>query len=80
MAYWGIILEELALNDDELKHLGLQKDVENKTEGKAEDEEWEAELARELQVFKTLFDGVKSLKSIMQLYTSFDRFDFSIKS
>ena len=54
MIYWGKFLEELALNDDELKHLGLQKDVENKTEGKAEDEEWEAELARELQVFKTL--------------------------
>ncbi|KAL5266051.1 hypothetical protein ACHWQZ_G006637 [Mnemiopsis leidyi] len=49
--------QELALNEDELKHLGLQKDVENKTEGKAEDEEWEAELARELQDFDMVEDA-----------------------
>ena len=42
--------EELALNEDELKHLGLQKDGDTKTDTKVEDEEWEAELARELQV------------------------------
>lgn len=49
--------QELALNEDELKHLGLQKDGDTKTDTKVEDEEWEAELARELQDFDMVEDA-----------------------
>jgi len=49
--------EELVLNEDELKHLGLQKDGDKETEtATAADEEWEAELARELQDFDMVED------------------------
>jgi len=50
--------EELVLNEDELKHLGLQKDGDKETETvTAADEEWEAELARELQDFDMVEDA-----------------------
>lgn len=53
--------QELALNEDELKHFGLQKDTEKETEEEPEsntnDEEWEAELARQLQDFDMVEDA-----------------------
>lgn len=47
-----LISEEL--NEDELKTFGLQKDSEKKA---SPDEEWEAELARELQEFDMVEDA-----------------------
>jgi len=50
--------QELALNEDELKHLGLQsKEADSKPETKGDDDEWEAELARELQDFDMVEDA-----------------------
>ena len=52
--------QELSLNDEELKQIGLQKEGGTKS---PDDEEWEAELAKELQDFDMVEDADGGINS-----------------